>query len=57
MAPFHSGLNYWQRQWLSDRLHKKHEDPASAGHAPVVRPEGKTASAPKKRKPAKKRAS
>jgi predicted alpha/beta hydrolase family esterase len=25
MSPFHSGMNHWQRQWLSDRLHKKHE--------------------------------
>jgi hypothetical protein len=23
MSPFHSGMNHWQRQWLSDRLHKK----------------------------------
>jgi len=27
MSPFHSGLNHWQRQWLSDRLHKKHQQP------------------------------
>jgi hypothetical protein len=20
-------MNHWQRQWLSDRLHKKNEDP------------------------------
>jgi hypothetical protein len=26
MSPFHSGMNHWQRQWLSDRLHKKHQD-------------------------------
>jgi hypothetical protein len=24
MTPFHNGLNHWQRQWLSDQLHKKH---------------------------------
>lgn len=23
MSPFYSGMNHWQRQWLSDRLHKK----------------------------------
>ena len=23
MSPFHSGMNHWQRQWLSDRLHKR----------------------------------
>ena len=23
MSLFHSGMNHWQRQWLSDRLHKK----------------------------------
>jgi hypothetical protein len=33
MSPFHSGMNHWQRQWLSDRLHKKHLDspPAQSG--------------------------
>ena len=25
MSPFHSGMNHWQRQWLSDRLHKKNQ--------------------------------
>jgi hypothetical protein len=23
-------MNHWQRQWLSDRLHKKNEDPPLA---------------------------
>jgi len=27
MAPFHSGMNHWQRKWLSDRLHKKRQLP------------------------------
>jgi hypothetical protein len=26
MSPFHSGMNHWQRQWLSDRLHRKSKD-------------------------------
>jgi len=26
MGLFHSGMNHWQRQWLSDRLHKKNDD-------------------------------
>ena len=26
-SPFHSGMNHWQRQWLSDRLHGKHRPP------------------------------
>ena len=26
MGVFHSGMNHWQRQWLSDRLHKKNDD-------------------------------
>jgi len=30
MSMFHSGMNHWQRQWLSDRLHKKNEDPPLA---------------------------
>jgi hypothetical protein len=30
MGMFHSGVNHWQRQWLSDRLHKKNEDPSLA---------------------------
>lgn len=30
MGIFHSGMNHWQRQWLSDRLHKKNEDPPLA---------------------------
>jgi len=25
MSLFHSEMNHWQRQWLSDRLHKKQQ--------------------------------
>ena len=28
MSAFHSGMNHWQRQWLSDQLHKKDQNPA-----------------------------
>ena len=52
MSPFHSGLNHWQRQWLSDRLHKKDQDPGPIPPPPAARPERKVA---KKRKAAKKR--
>jgi len=44
MSPFHSGMNHWQRQWLSDRLHKKHEP------APPVAPVPLAAEGPKRRK-------
>lgn len=37
MSPFHSGMNHWQRQWLSDRLHRKSQAPAPA--APPNPPE------------------
>jgi len=30
MGLFHSGMNHWQRQWLSDRLHKKTTIPTVA---------------------------
>ncbi|MEO6182657.1 MAG: N-acetyltransferase family protein [Verrucomicrobiota bacterium] len=30
MSPFHSGMNHWQRQWLSDRLQKKNQNPPSS---------------------------
>jgi len=30
MGLFHSGMNHWQRQWLSDRLQKKNDDPSLA---------------------------
>jgi len=30
MSPFHSGMNHWQRQWLSERLHGKAQAPAPA---------------------------
>ncbi len=37
MSPFHSGMNHWQRQWLSDRLHKKNqEQPLLAAYSPPV---------------------
>jgi hypothetical protein len=28
MTPFNSEMNHWQRQWLSDRLHKKNSNPS-----------------------------
>jgi len=56
MSPFHSGLNHWQRQWLSDRLHKKDQDPGPIvpSPSPLARPKRKAA---KKSKAAKKRPS
>lgn len=36
MSPFHSGMNHWQRQWLSDRLHKKR--PVESGSANTFLP-------------------
>jgi hypothetical protein len=48
MSPFHSGMNHWQRQWLSDRLHKKTQEPP----APTLRIDQPVAK-PKRRKPAK----
>jgi hypothetical protein len=38
-------MNHWQRQWLSDRLHKKHEDTSKA-EIPIL-----PAPAVKKRQP------
>ena len=41
MSPFHSGMNHWQRQWLSDRLHKKRpveREPASTLLPPTPPP-------------------
>ncbi len=36
MSPFHSEMNHWQRQWLSDRLHKKHQDQLIAETIPPI---------------------
>jgi hypothetical protein len=36
MSPFHSGMNHWQRQWLSDRLHKKNSSPAQSSEIPSL---------------------
>jgi hypothetical protein len=41
MSPFHSGMNHWQRQWLSDRLHKKssvESQPTSTFSQPIPPP-------------------
>jgi predicted alpha/beta hydrolase family esterase len=48
MSLFHSGMNHWQRHWLSDRLHKKHQPPPTAEAVPIVTPV-----TPKRRRPAK----
>ena len=32
MSPFNSGMNHWQRQWLSDRLHKKRPIESEPAH-------------------------
>jgi predicted alpha/beta hydrolase family esterase len=48
MSPFHSGMNHWQRQWLSDRLHKKNQDqPQMANYS---QPESRKPARPKKLK-------
>jgi hypothetical protein len=54
MSPFHSGMNHWQRQWLSDRLHKKNQTPPPAEtYIPVPVAQPKPAKKPKsKPKPA-----
>jgi predicted alpha/beta hydrolase family esterase len=54
MNPFHSGMNHWQRQWLSDRLHKKQQTlPAAEFPIPAVNSKPKRPRQPKpKRKPA-----
>jgi hypothetical protein len=42
MSPFHSGMNHWQRQWLSDRLHKKQPveaEPANTFLPPIPPPQ------------------
>lgn len=44
MSPFHSDLNHWQRQWLSDRLHKKHQPTSPPAPIPMG------VEAPKRRK-------
>ena len=38
MAPFHSGMNHWQRQWLNDRLHKKDQPTIPAQPTPPPAP-------------------
>lgn len=38
MSLFHSGMNHWQRQLLSDRLHKKHQRPPAAEITPPIPP-------------------
>jgi hypothetical protein len=36
MSPFHNGMNHWQRQWLSDRLHRKsHDTTPTPAHIPL----------------------
>lgn len=52
MSPFHSGMNHWQRQWLSDRLHKKQATPPS----PLVPPVPPPVEAPRRRKPTRSKA-
>jgi hypothetical protein len=50
MSPFHSGMNHWQRQWLSDRLHKKNQNPPPAEifvPVPVTKPKPAKKSKPK----------
>ena len=37
MGVFHSGMNHWQRQWLSDRLHKRNDDPPMV-RIPIEKP-------------------
>ncbi len=61
MSPFHSGMNHWQRQWLSDRLHKKRpvesepirtfSQPAQPSRPNSPKPEPSKASIVPKRKP------
>ena len=61
MSPFHSGMNHWQRQWLSDRLHKKDQtEPVSTPQyfktkPPLPRsktePSQRAANAPKRKAP------
>jgi hypothetical protein len=61
MSPFHSGMNDWQRQWLSDRLHKKRpveSEPVSKFLSPTPpprprrpKPEPSKAPSVSKRKP------
>jgi hypothetical protein len=48
MSVFNSGMNHWQRKWLSDRLHKK-------GAETVTTPPTAIASPPLKRTPRKKK--
>ena len=52
MGLFHSGMNHWQRQWLSDRLHKKNEDPPLA-RMPMEMPRKPKRQATKTKKTAK----
>jgi hypothetical protein len=52
MSPFHSGLNHWQRQWLSDRLHKKNQNPPPAQTyfpIPVAKPKPAKKSTPRQK--------
>jgi hypothetical protein len=37
MGVFHYGMNHWQRQWLSDRLHKRNDDPPMV-RIPIEKP-------------------
>lgn len=50
MSPFHNGMNHWQRQWLSDRLHRKSQDTAAL---PIHNPPPLGAPSELQRKPKK----
>lgn len=39
MKPFHDGMNFWQRKWMSDQLHGKHSaPPATSTYTPAPLP-------------------
>lgn len=43
MASFHSGMNFWQKKWLSDRLHKKdQENQKVPSFRPAISPKTET---------------
>lgn len=53
MSPFHSGMNHWQRQDLSDRIHKRgrYAPNTPAGHPPSIPLSDAPADAAKSAKP------
>jgi hypothetical protein len=64
MSLFHSGMNHWQRQWLSDRLHKKErpaetrvrrETPAPPTPAPQIKTESSKPPETRRKAPTPKR--